>query len=185
MVREALTHLAGEGLLSIQPNRGFFIPDLTVDELTWITELRCHTEELAVSLALQRGDLAWESDLMAAHHRLARTPMRTESGAGLTLDWLDAHREFHATLIQACGVEKICEIAASLNDSTMLYRRWAAEPKALSTTRDVEREHQEILEAALARDVTLTSSLLRSHYEATLEHIVETEVGHEASEDPK
>lgn len=180
VVREALTHLAGEGLLTIQPNKGFFVPQLSLDELTWITELRCRTEELAVGLALERGDLAWESDLIAAHHRLTRTMPRDEADGAFGADWLEAHHAFHGTLIAACGVDKLCEIASNLNDATMLFRRWAL-PSKNSQRRDVAAEHQEILEAALARDVVLTQQLLRKHYESTLAHIAHAGLRGEAT----
>lgn len=171
VVREALTHLSGEGLLAIQPNKGFFVPQLTIDELTWITELRCRTEELAVGLAIERGDLTWETDLIAAHHRLSRTmPRADDSGFGAA--WLEAHHAFHSTLIAACGVDKLCEIASNLNDATMLFRRWALPSKG-HQQRDVAAEHQAILDAALERDVALTQRLLRQHYESTLTHIAE------------
>lgn len=177
IVREALTHLAGEGLLAGRPNRGFFITDLSLDELTWITELRCRTEDIAVTLAVERGDIAWESRLIATHHQLERTPAHIDGQASLNLDWQDIHRDFHATLISACNVDKLCEVAASLRDSTMLFRRWSSPLQ--ESGRDVVAEHRAILAAALARDAPLASQLLRAHYETTLDQIRQAHITHD------
>ena len=78
VVREALTRLAGERLVVLRPNRGFFVPTLSLDELRDITELRCVNEQFGVTLAIERGDLAWEGELIAAHHTMERTPSRDE-----------------------------------------------------------------------------------------------------------
>lgn len=171
VIREALSRMAGDGLVIVQPNRGFFIPDLNLQELKDITELRCVTEALAVKLSLERGSLEWESDLIATHHLLARTPRRDESGR-VTTEWLHAHRSFHAKLLEACNCRPMLHLAANLGASTELYRRWAG-PTPAGSGRDVEAEHRAILEAAVARDHETTAALLRSHYEATVAVILE------------
>jgi DNA-binding GntR family transcriptional regulator len=171
VVREALTRLAGDGLLTWERNRGFFVPELEPRELRDLTELRCVTEELASRLAVERGDLQWESDLIAAHHQLSRTPRRDQEDPEHIADpWSVAHRSFHAKLLEACASAPMIRLADNLADSTELYRRWAA-PSRGAAERDVEQEHRDILEAALARDASGLAKLLRRHYERTM-HIV-------------
>lgn len=174
VIREALTGLAGDDLVVIKPNRGFFVRDLNLVELTDITELRCITEALAAKLSLERGDLAWESSLIAAHHELARTPRRTSADPEhINEDWAVAHRAFHAKLLQACACPQMTRLAANLADHTELYRRWAA-PSVAASVRDVEKEHRDLLEAALARDSALTGALLRAHYQATVDVVLQS-----------
>lgn len=174
VIREALTGLAGDDLVVIKPNRGFFVRDLNLVELTDITELRCTAEALAVKLSIERGDLSWESGLIAAHHELARTPRRTsEDPDHINEDWAVAHRAFHAKLLQACACPPMTRLASNLADHTELYRRWAA-PSVAASVRDVEKEHRDILEAALSRDSALTATLLRAHYEATVKVVLES-----------
>lgn len=172
VVREALTLLAGDGLLRSIPNRGFFVPELWLRELRDITELRCVTEELGATLAVERGGLEWESQLMAAHHRLARVPRRLPRDPDrINPDWASAHREFHRLLLSACDCEPIVRLASNLADSTELYRRWAAASPAAGR-RGVEEEHARILDAALAHDGPLLGSRLRSHYQATMDVVL-------------
>ncbi|WP_234195668.1 GntR family transcriptional regulator [Pseudacidovorax sp. NFM-22] len=166
VVREALTRLAGESLLEAKTNRGFFVPQLDLQEFADVTELRCVTESLALRLSLARGDLQWETNLLAAHHRMSKTPRRLPDSNRVNDEWRRAHWGFHHALLAACACEPMLRIAAGLAQSTDLYRVWAA-PAREASRRDVEHEHQDLVEAALARDADKASALLRQHYVET------------------
>lgn len=169
VIREALTRLAGESFVAVEPNRGFFIPRLSMSELRDLTEVRCVNETLAIELAIERGDLSWESEVIAAHHQLSRTPRRNpDNPHQVTEEWSLVHSAFHAKLIEASKVPVLIRLARQLSNATDLYRRWAA-PSSAAATRDVEKEHADILEAVLARNTNLASGLLRRHYEGTID----------------
>ena len=172
VIREALTRLAGEKFVNAENNRGFFLPHLSLDELRDITEVRCVNEGLAIRWAIERGTLEWESELTSVHHRLSRTPRRTEDDPTHTSeDWAVVHRLFHHTLIEACGVPSLLQLSGHLSDSMEVYRRWCA-PLRESAGRDAEAEHRAILDAVLAHDADLAAQRLREHYERTLEIIL-------------
>jgi DNA-binding GntR family transcriptional regulator len=177
VVREALTRLAGDRLVVLRPNRGFFVPTLSLDELRDLTELRVVNEQFAATLAIDRGDLGWEGELMAAHHRMEKTPSRDEDNRP-TAEWAAAHQAFHAQLLAACGVPVLIDLTNTLSDLQQLYNRWATSATNWSG-RDLSAEHQAILDAALARDAETTSSLLADHYRGTIEAITQlgVEVG--------
>lgn len=176
VVREALTRLAGERLVQVRPNRGFFVAEYSLDELRDINELRCRVEEYGISLAIERGDLGWESALMASHHTLERTPRRRSDDPHHVNDaWFVAHRAFHAKLLEPCGLEVLTDLAAMLADSTLLYRQMVA-PTSKAESRNIEGEHKAILDAVLARDSELAGRLLREHYTRTLEVIAAAEI---------
>lgn len=180
IIRETLTRLAGEGLLAVKPNRGFFIENLTLRELRDITELRCVSEAFAIKLSLERGDLQWEAELTAAHHRLARTPRRSEEDpAHINPEWAKAHRDFHQRIIAGCDCDPMMTLAANLATKTELYRQWAAPAKS-AVARDVEKEHRDLLVAALARNAELTAELLTEHYNKTVQVVLEAGLVSEA-----
>ncbi|KQW64880.1 GntR family transcriptional regulator [Variovorax sp. Root411] len=167
VVREALTRLVGENLVAAKMNRGFFIPELDLQEFRDVTELRCVTESLALRLAIERGDLQWETSLLAVHHRLTRTDRRSsEDPSRISEEWSSAHRNFHQTLISGCGCEPMIRVANNLALSTDLYRRWAA-PAPVASKRNVEKEHRNILDAVLERDADRACKILRQHFEET------------------
>jgi len=174
VVREALARLAGDGLVTAQPNRGFFVRELDVRELEDLTELRCVTEELAARLAVERGDVVWESEVMAVHHQLARIPRRSAADPDhVDPAWQKAHKAFHLKLLEASACRPMLKLASDLSDATELYRCWAA-PHVEPGSRDVEGEHREILAAALARDAAELARLLRAHYEATVRVVLDS-----------
>jgi DNA-binding GntR family transcriptional regulator len=176
VIREALTRLVGDRLVVLKPNRGFFMPTLSLAELGDITELRCVSEEFGIGLAIERGNISWESELIAAHHTLERTPYREDNEeAQLTEDWNFAHQAFHAKLLEACGVPVLIDLTLTLSDLSMLYGRWAGSATRF-LNRDVGQEHRDILAAALDRDAERASRLLRAHYETTFRAIVDSGV---------
>jgi len=182
VVRDALTRLAGEKLLQFQPNRGYFISEYTLAELRDIGELRCRIEEYGLALAIERGDLAWESELIAVHHRLERTPRRgVDDPHHITAEWFAAHQAFHAKLLEACKVPMLADFAATLSDATALYRLWSA-PMPRAESRDIEAEHQAIVDAVLAHDAPTATSLLRDHYMKTIAIVGELELARTGAE---
>ena len=172
VVREALTRLTGARLVELKPNRGFFVPTLSLDELRDFNELRCRAEEFGIQLAIERGTLQWEAEAHAAHHTLERTPRHAPDGSGrVTEEWLTAHEAFHAKLLSSCGLPVLIELSATLADGNSMYRRWAVPTKEL-LSRNIEEEHREILDAATNRDAVRAGELLRQHYSLTMELIM-------------
>jgi DNA-binding GntR family transcriptional regulator len=172
VVREALTRLTGERLVELKPNRGFFVPRLSLEELRDFNELRCLSEEFGIKLAIERGDLQWESEVFAAHHTLERTPRRDDEGT-LNAQWVAAHAAFHAKLLSSCGLPVLIDLASTLSDETSLYRRWAG-PSITTADRDIDQEHRDILQAVIDRDADRAGALLRAHYTKTMELILES-----------
>ncbi len=173
VTREALTRLTGERLVELKPNRGFFVPELSLSELGDFNELRCISEELGISLAIERGNLQWEAEIHAAHHVMERTPRHREGSQELNEDWMLAHAAFHAKLIEACQVPVLIDLASTLSDATSLYRRWSM-PSQEAAERDIDGEHRAILEAVTSRDAKLSGKLLRKHYTTTMKYIVKS-----------
>lgn len=171
VVREALTRLTGERMVELKPNRGFFVPELSLSELRDFNELRCISEEFGIRLAIERGDLEWESQVHAAHHTMERTQhYQIDNPQRLTEEWVEAHAAFHAKLIEACDVPMLIDLSKTLSDATSLYRRWGG-VAASSEPRDIQGEHRAILEAVTARDAALAGKLLRNHYTKTM-HVI-------------
>ena len=135
---------------------------------------RCVSEALAADLSVTRGDMQWEADLVAVHHQLANTPRRDpKDPTHLNEQWQILHKNFHMMLLSACDCQPMVKLASDLSDATELYRAWAA-PSVAAGARDVEKEHQDILDAALARNAKQLSKLLREHYEATVKVVLES-----------
>lgn len=166
IVREALTVLAGEKLVRTQPQQGFAVISLTADELRDLTNVRIAIEAQALSLSIAKGGVEWEAALLAAHHRLANTPVKLDpEGGTLNEAYVEAHSAFHAALVGACGSPLLLQIRQSLHDSSELYRRLAYLKRR--GPKDTGREHKKLVQAALSRDVAKATEVLARHFEET------------------
>lgn len=170
VVREALNRLAGERLLRASPQQGFAVVSVTAADLTDLTEVRGLVETAALRRSIERGDLDWEAALVAAHHRLARTPMTTpEQPDVVSAEWARAHEAFHLATMSGCHSPRLLEVAADLTGSASLYRYWSHRH---DRERDVAGEHEGIFEAAVARDAELAVRRHREHIERTAEIVL-------------
>jgi len=66
VVREALTRLGEQGLAVALPQRGFRVRALSVADIASLTESRVEIESVALKLAIERGDVYWETGIVAA-----------------------------------------------------------------------------------------------------------------------
>jgi DNA-binding GntR family transcriptional regulator len=165
VLREVLFRLAEQGLVSAEPQLGFRVVALSEEDLVHLIEARVAIETILVRQAIEHGDLGWESAIVAAHHTLARIQTLTPDGEA-NPEWLDAHARYHQALLSASPNRRLRAIADGIRDADQLYRAWAGSlPK--TEERTVAKEHRQILEAVLARDVDQAVRLLAGHIEAS------------------
>ena len=167
-VREALLRLAAKNLVSSEPHHGFQVTAVTGRGKADLTELRAEIESLALTRAISEGDLAWQAQVLAAHHTLEQTPRGT--GEQSDEDWLIAHADFHTTLLAGCANARLRDLAASLREEAELYRRWSRPRPAEAerwTDQAVHDEHRALLDAVLARDADRAEHVLRGLIHAT------------------
>ncbi|MET8551625.1 GntR family transcriptional regulator [Micromonospora zamorensis] len=170
VAREALLRLVGEGLAQRLPNRGFAVPATGAERWQRIAEARAVIEPAMLRMAIERGDLEWETRVRAAHHRLAGTPpYEREDDAHYSDAWAEAHRRFHRTLLEACGNDVLLATFDRLWTDSELARRWST---LNNPGRDGAAEHRAIEEAALARDAGLAAELLCCHLSRTAEGLI-------------
>lgn len=171
VLREALPRLVEQGLVVSKPQIGFRVVSVSAEDLRQLTEARVVIESLALRQSVQQGDLAWESDILAAHHTMRRLPMLTDD-QGVSEAWLEAHAVFHSTLLAACPNTRLTKIADMLRDSAEIYRCWSAQ-YGQEQDRDVAAEHQRILDAALAGNADEAAAALSEHIELTTEILLQ------------
>lgn len=122
-LREALRLLSNEGLVEATAQRGFRVSSATLDDQQDIMRLRREIETTGLRWAMERGDLQWEGRIMAAQHALkAITSQLQQDPTGFALDWDEANRHFHATLIEASRSPRLMEIQNSLFEQSRRFR---------------------------------------------------------------
>ncbi|HEY4332188.1 MAG TPA: GntR family transcriptional regulator, partial [Ilumatobacteraceae bacterium] len=170
VVREALTRLAEQHLVRSELNKGFQVVSISADELRQLTDARKVNEGAALRMSIERGDVSWEGEVLAAHHRLVRTPIYPYNDPDHTNEGFSAaHDQFHFILMAACGNEYLLDVCRRLFDAAELYRRWSTSG---GKTRDAKAEHKAIMEAALARKSDDAVALYQKHIDRTAEVIL-------------
>jgi GntR family carbon starvation induced transcriptional regulator len=170
-LREALMRLAAEGLVVLEDHRGFRVAPVSRDDMIDIANTLVELEALAIRMACEKGDDHWEAGIVARFHELSKRPMFAPDGT-LDEEWEARNVAFHQSLYEACGSPSLKFVCRVLYERHCRYRRlWS---RYDNQTRDVAREHELLMKAALSRDAVAAIALLRDHRSATLADVVAT-----------
>jgi DNA-binding GntR family transcriptional regulator len=180
VIREALNRLAGEKLVDQEPQFGFAVRQLSAEDLQDLVRQRIILEGIALRQCIQRSSLDWQGQVLAAHHRLIKTPMTLGAKPrAMNPDWLARHADFHQVILQACGSPRLFQIVRDLSDAAEMYHR--AFLPVTSRDREMEVEHTDLLQAILAGDADKAVRVLTRHMEKTrdviLLHLQKSEAG--------
>jgi DNA-binding GntR family transcriptional regulator len=179
-VREALSRLSADGLVVAQPQRGFWVAPVALDDLRDITRARVEIESICVRWSVENGNAEWERRLSDSHERLRSIdPIDIDTHA-VTNEWETEHNEFHEALTANCGNAALTMVRRQLFERAERYRCLAG--KLMQHGRGVAQEHALILQAARRRDGVLTAALIASHIRATSENLLEHKLNFTASE---
>lgn len=167
-IREALTRLAGRGLVAAEGQRGFRAMPSSLDDFRDMAQMRMHLETWAISEALRRGDDKWETGVVAAYHLLDHLekkllsidrPLSIEEHA----EWGIAHRRFHFAITSACGSEWALGFLGRLYDHSRRYRiKFSAFSEPQRGTQ-MNLEHGKLFQAAMQRDIPAACACITEH----------------------
>jgi len=167
-IREALSLLISDALVTAEGQRGFAVAPMSVEDLADLSETRILLETHALRQSIERGDDEWEANIVASYHRLSKAQERLDTGdADAMAEWEERNREFHAALVAAAGSRWVGHVLAMLHHHTERYRRASLIDR--SVQRDVSAEHAEIVDATLSRDPERASAALDRHIRRTAE----------------
>jgi DNA-binding GntR family transcriptional regulator len=172
-LREALSRLAADRLVSQEMNRGFRVAAVSLTEFKDIARVRKDIECRAIVESVKAGGDAWEEALIVAHHRLnklGRQDAQVSGPTGVAREWEIRHRAFHVALIKACDSPWTLHFCGLLYDQFDRYRRSVrTEPKAQAR---LAMQHEAMFEAALAREAEKAGAILAEHIDQTAEAVI-------------
>jgi DNA-binding GntR family transcriptional regulator len=171
-IREALSRLTSEGLVTAERSKGFRATPISAVELVDLTNVRIEIESMCLRRSMANAGTGWESKVQAAYQKLCRTPPRVATDSKRLSDtYATAHTGFHEALVSGCESEWLLRLRRLLSTQSERYRRLAL---PLSTrNRDIPGEHQAIMDAALARDETRAMGLMAEHIQATTQMLLD------------
>lgn len=193
-LREALSRLEAEGLVTAISNRGFAVAPVSREALEDLTRARLVVEVPLLLESMANGDAAWESRVVTAHYRLSRCRFAVETATEAQIDeWDDRHAAFHAALVSAARSKWLLRFQATLSDQLRRHHRFlslgsadrASEGRAegneaaLAALHDAMsiEHHTALMEAALDRDAARAEALMTEHVGLTVTVFAKSEDG--------
>jgi DNA-binding GntR family transcriptional regulator len=166
-LREVLSRLVSEKLVLAEGQRGFQVSPVSVKDLKEIAALRLLLEKHALKQSFAEGDMEWEGQVVAAHHKLALMEERMAAGERSAVEtWKLYDWQFHQALIAACGSRTLMQTHGAVFDKYLRYQMLA-----LSFRGDVAAgEHRLLLSCALRRDAEKAYEVLEAHVTGGVEH---------------
>lgn len=193
-LREALSRLEAEKLVTSVNNRGFSVAPVSQAELEDLTHARMVVEIPLLVESIQRGGEDWDSTVVTAHYRLSRCAVSPVHASEAAIDeWEEKHSAFHNALLSAATSNwlqhfyttiwnqlrrhhRFLSLAPTIRAAALLdeagKRASAALEEAMGLT-----HHTELMNAALNRDIERAQTLMREHIGYTLDVYLQSENG--------
>jgi DNA-binding GntR family transcriptional regulator len=170
-LREILCRLSAEGLVLAEEQRGFQVAPVSEAELRELAALRLILECSAMEQSFKAGDIEWEARVVSAHHKLSATESRIKAGDESQREiWKQYDYEFHHALVSACGSKALLDVHAGVYDRYLRYLLITVVYRGEATS----REHQQLMECALKRDIKEAASILTRHVNECVAYATET-----------
>lgn len=166
-VREALSHLAAEGLITIVANRGAVVSALSPEEISQIFETRAVLECYMLRLAIPNSR---EEDFHRAEEILREYERSLENDSEIKR-WGEWNWNFHSALYAPANRPVMMSFLKTLNNNCDRYTRLH-----LLVTRDLHQAvpaHRELLKACRTKDPEKASAALWSHINDAGEYLKE------------
>lgn len=155
-LREALKILEGEGQVTYVPHRGYYVADLSLDDLNEVYEIREILESKALAVAVARMTSEDVESLRRIHERLDAA-----TGAGDIVAMTALNRDFHFALFDISAMPRLVRLIRVLWDSTDAYR--SLYYGELDNRQTVRGEHAAMLDALENGDAEALVTLHHQH----------------------
>ncbi len=166
-IREVLNRLISEGFVVAEEQRGYFVAPASKSELREVADARILLEGYALELSIRAGNIEWEAQVIAAHHKLSRMEQRIAAGDLSALEQRTVYDgQFHTALIQSCHSRELLNIHDKIFDRHVRYLVLNHSHRGAETA----GEHLALRDAALERNINSARSILRDHIEQGVEY---------------
>lgn len=171
-LREMLSTLESEGIVSSEKNKGFQVAPVSARELRDLTELRIDLEKKALRQSIEAGDDAWESEVVAKWHLLSLLEPKRADAQEFDPVWAQRHRAFHFSLLSACPSEWTLRFCWQLMELLHRYHCLSIRYRRVSRTGRGFAGHKQLMRLALERNADKACELLEEHLRATADSIL-------------
>jgi DNA-binding GntR family transcriptional regulator len=161
-VREILRRLSTEGLVTLQPSKGYMVKKLSLEEIVEIFQAREAIEGMASGLACLRGDENFFSHVRQLKAQLEEIKIDKEADCALGVE---IGRQLHEAIIKASNNSVLFEFYQKLKNLAALTRNITE--KSLEIEAASKEGHIAIARALLERKEIESEKLMREHLNNT------------------
>lgn len=170
-LREILSRLISEELVVAEGQRGFQVAPISQQGLHDIADLRLLLETHALERSIEQGDLNWEGNVVAAHHKLKTVERHLIDGSYADVEeWVKHDWGFHHATISACNAPALMQTHSSVFDRFLRYHMLVLDFRGGAAA----AEHAELRDLVLERKTKPAIALLRRHVDSGVAHILAT-----------
>lgn len=159
-VREALCTLASEGLVTLLPNRGAVVPELSEEDLEELYALGATLEGMAAKRAVPKltPEILHHMKALLGEMRDCRDDPDT---------WYALNRVFHSSLIDACGWPRLVELVHGVRRNLGRYLCITTRTAFEANVREWDRQHLALYRACVNRDAKEAAKIVERHWRWT------------------
>ena len=155
-VREAIRKLELEGLVEMLPRKGAHVADLSVKDIMDVLEVRATLDGLASMLSASRITDDELKDLKHVQAQFVNYVEKDNLQGSIKKDV-----EFHDIIYRSSRNDKLIQIANNLREQIQRFR--VIYIKDYSSTKELIREHTEILDSILKKDPEMAQRCAQKH----------------------
>lgn len=163
-IREAIILLTASGLVIHEHLKGYRVAPVSLADYDDVLGVYQRLYKLAIDMAMERGDDAWEERVVVQLHRSAKVqPVAPDGDDQAREAWQRTYWELHGQLLSGCGSPLMLQLLGDIGFRVERYVNLFADLRH-DTARNVQDEHRQIVEAALARDQQRTRELIAQYF---------------------
>jgi DNA-binding GntR family transcriptional regulator len=165
-IRELLWKLTSDGFLEQEPNRGFIVRKLGLEQIFEVFQAREAVEGMAARLACSKGNESFRSALREIMEKLNTIDPEADPAQASALG-----RQLHGAIVDAARNGIMVGIYEKLKNLSILTSNITRKSPAIET---VSREaHLILINALLEQDEEKSERLMRDHLKVTCRLVVE------------
>lgn len=166
-VRDALFVLMAEFLVRLEGQKGFRVAPLFLADAQDLARTRAIVESAALEDSLRTGGDKWEALITSEYFLLAKAEERVKlDPTGAIPEYERANDRFHEALVSASSSERLKTMRRTFFQEAKRYRRIAA--RKAEVMKDDKREHEDLLQACLERDIERAKRLIVQHVQSSV-----------------
>ncbi len=159
-VREILRVLASDGLITLEPTKGYSVRKLSFEEIVEIFHARESVEGMAAKLSCLRGDQDFLHKIENIKDQLEQIDIVNDTYLGI-----ETGKKLHNTIIEAARNEILGEFYKKLSNLAALTRNLTK--RSVEIERNSRNDHIAIAMAILEKNEDQSEHSMRQHIKGT------------------